>query len=130
MKPPDDEMESDEVDIERRTDQRVAVNVGVTMSSDSNLYVGLTDDISAGGLFIATHEMLPVGQIVELDFRLPEHQEPISVRAEVRWQRTYSDPTNGVLPGFGAAFVDLDEEDQTRLEDFVNSREPMFHPEP
>lgn len=118
----------DEVAIERRNQQRVAVEVGVTMTSDSNLFVGLTDNISEGGLFVATHELLPVGSELDLEFQLPEDDEPISVRAQVRWHRPVSQASADRMPGFGARFVDLDDSDRERLEDFVDSREPMFHP--
>lgn len=121
-------MESDEVSINRREEPRVAVRVGVTMSSDSNLYVGFADNVSEGGLFVATHELLPIGTTLELEFCLPDNDEPICSRAEVRWHRTASDPQNGVLPGFGACFVDVDSADRKRLEQFIDSREPLFHP--
>lgn len=121
-------METDDVEIDRRQQSRVSVKVGVTMNSDSNVYVGLTDNVSKGGLFIATYDLLAIGRTIELEFRLPEHEEPIEVQAEVRWHRPESDPDNGAPRGFGARFVDLDDGDRERLEAFVEDREPMFHP--
>ena len=127
--PPMSAMYEDDVKIRRREHARVAVQLGVTVSSESNFYVGFADNISKGGLFVATHDLLPIGQTLLLQFRLPEQQEPIEVEAVVRWQRTHSDPDNGVLPGFGAQFVDLDDDECARLQDFINSRAPLFHPD-
>lgn len=121
-------MESDEVHINRRDEPRVGVRVGVTMTSDSNLYVGFADNVSEGGLFVATHELLPIGTTLELEFCLPDDEVPIHSTAEVRWHRTASDPKNGVLPGFGACFVEIDAADRERVEEFVDGREPLFHP--
>ena len=122
-------MENDEVKINRRHEPRVAVQVGITLTSDSNLFVGFSGNISEGGLFVATHELLPIGSKLELEFCLPNDEEPICSRAEVRWHRTVSDPQNGVLPGFGARFIEVTQTDVTRIEDFISGREPLFHPE-
>jgi uncharacterized protein (TIGR02266 family) len=124
-----DIMQTEKVKIERRQQTRVAVKVGVTMSSDSNFYVGFADNVSEGGLFVATHELLPIGETIDLEFRLPDDDESISLQAEVRWHRTASDLRNGVLPGFGARFIDMGPEQRARLEEFVSNREPLFHPE-
>ncbi len=118
-----------EVTIDRRGGERVSVDVEVTMTSDSNVYVGLTDNISEGGLFVATHDLLPVGSRLELKFRLPDYDEPISAKAEVRWHRPPESYSAEGMPGFGARFVDIDDDDQSRIEKFVDSREPMFHPD-
>ena len=99
------------------------------MSSDSNIFVGLTDDISAGGVFVATYDVLPLGRKIELEVRLPDQDEPICAQAEVRWHRSVSDPQAGELVGFGARFYEISETDQARLRDFIRQREPLFHPE-
>ncbi len=118
-----------EVSIERRASERKLVRTAVTISSDSNLYVGFSDDMSEGGLFVATHEILPIGDVVDLEFVLPGDDEPICVRAEVRWHRAFADLENNVLPGFGAKFIDLAPDDSARLDEFLQTREAMFHPE-
>lgn len=113
----------------RRTDERKRVSLAVTLTSESNLYVGFADNMSEGGLFVATHELIGIGKQVDLEVQLPGEEKPIRVSGEVRWQRTVADPSNGVLPGFGAEFVDLSPEDRQRLEQFLEQREPIFHPE-
>lgn len=118
-----------QVRMHRRQSERVAVELGVTMTSESNFYVGFAGNISEGGLFIATHQMVPVGREIDLRFQLPGVDEPVDVKAGVRWQRTAVDYDDGILPGFGVEFLDLDDQTRRRIEDFIADREPIFHPE-
>jgi uncharacterized protein (TIGR02266 family) len=122
--------EESEVSINnRRSQERKRVRVAVSMSSDSNFYVGFADNMSEGGLFVATHELLPIGDTIDLEFKLSDDQSPVVASAEVCWHRAVTDTTIDVLPGFGARFLDLDEGDRERLESFLEDREPIFHPE-
>ncbi len=122
-------MESDEVQIERRNEQRVSVRAGVTMNSESNFYIGLANNISEGGIFLATYDLLPVGSTIEVEFRLPGNDKPIRASAEVRWHRQVAISHDDAPVGFGAQFVSIDEADKKRLQEFVDSREPLFYPE-
>ncbi len=117
------------VRIKRREYRRVAVRLGVTLTSDSNFYVGFADNISEGGLFVATQQHVDVGTTVDLEIGLPDGGELLEATALVRWQRANGDPANGILPGFGASFIEIADEDRARLEAFIESREPLFYPE-
>ena len=124
------DLEGEEVRVQNeRQNERVAIDLGVTMTSESNFYVGFAGNISEGGLFVATHQMIPVGRTIDLQFRLPDGEEPVSLEARVCWQRTAVDYDDGILPGFGVQFVNLDENTRKRLEEFLETREPIFHPE-
>lgn len=123
------EFEDPEVKVDRRHELRVAVKVGVTLHSESNFFIGFTDNISEGGLFLATYDLLPIGEQIELELQLPDHDGPIRAHAEVRWHRKYIDPVNGEVVGFGVKFVDLPAAAQAHLRDFIETREPLFHPE-
>lgn len=122
-------MEDDEVKIERRIEPRVAVQVEVTLTSESNFFVGFTDNISEGGIFLATHDLLPIGSQIELEFLLPDDDQPIEVPAEIRWHRPLASQHEDAPAGFGAQFLDIGDEEQQRLEEFVASREPIFYPD-
>ena len=122
-------MTSPEDTDERRESTRRSVRVGVTLTSDSNLYVGFTDNISEGGLFVATHEILEIGEEVRLSFELPDSDDRIEVDGEVRWHREVSDAEQGIYPGYGVQFTGLSDEDKTKLQRFLEQREPMFHPD-
>src|SRR5262245_5111487 len=70
-----------------RASERHDLEVKVDLESDSNFYTGLTQNISAGGLFIATHHLRKIGERINLKFALPGSLEPITVETEVRWIR-------------------------------------------
>ncbi|MGM0556484.1 MAG: PilZ domain-containing protein [Myxococcota bacterium] len=114
---------------ERRDSARHEVKVGVTMTSDSNLYVGFTDNISEGGLFVATHELLDIGEHVTLEFELPETEEKLRVDGEVRWHRMAARLDDDIFPGFGVKFLELGDKEQAKLQEFLEQRDPLFHPD-
>ena len=73
-------------DDHRREHSRFTVDLDVTVGSDHNFYAGFAENLSAGGVFIATHKLKPAGSTIELCITLPEGK---TVRAvgEVRWIR-------------------------------------------
>lgn len=105
---------------------RIGLRVYVGFNSEHNFYAGFTQNISAGGLFIATHQPLDVGRQVELLFHVPTKKGPLRTRGEVAWVREYSDATSDVSPGMGIRFVDLSEEDTEAIRGFLKNREPLF----
>ncbi|MBI3183582.1 MAG: TIGR02266 family protein [Myxococcales bacterium] len=113
---------------ERRAHRRGQLEAAVDLSSDSNFYVGFSEDISEGGLFVATVAAAEVGDEVEVRFTLP-WGEPIEARGVVRWTREPNDGTPDVFPGLGVQFVGLDDRAREAIRGFVASREPMFFAE-
>jgi uncharacterized protein (TIGR02266 family) len=91
----------------------------------NNFYVGWTEDISVGGLFLATYEMIPVGTDVELSFSLPNGHH-VEVVGEVRWQRLPEAASSDVHPGVGVQFKDLKAEDLKIIKEFMALRSPLF----
>jgi len=112
----------------RRETVRVALKTQVDLSSDSNLFTGFGTNISEGGLFVATHSVVPVGTQVDLTFTLPGGVR-LSLQGEVRWIREVNDRTPDVFPGVGVRFVELPREAADALHRFVQSREPLFYPD-
>jgi uncharacterized protein (TIGR02266 family) len=111
----------------RRVFDRVICKVDVTLESESTFYNGFTENISLGGLFIATYDTRPLGQKVSLHFTIPGKDEPIEVEGEIRWVREYNDMTPDIIPGMGIQFVDLEESDRMDIEAFVSVKEPLFY---
>jgi len=73
-----------------RVAERFDLEVKVDLESDHNFYTGLTQNISAGGLFVATHQLRRIGDYIKITFSLPGSPAPISVNTEVRWIRENS----------------------------------------
>ena len=70
-----------------RAAERFDLEVKVDLESDHNFYTGLTQNISSGGVFIATHHMRKIGDRITLKFTLPGSAKPLVVETEVRWIR-------------------------------------------
>ena len=109
---------------ERRASQRthVAVEVEVSHSSESQFFVGLTGDISEGGLFVATWRRFSVDAPVALALSLPDG--PLLARGRVCWIREQVD--GGATPGLGIAFESLSAADRARIEAFCAVRAPLY----
>ncbi len=107
-----------------RAHRRFSIELEVSLNSDSNFYMGLTQNLSNGGLFVATHLVKPVGTEVELSLRLPIGDAALSLRGVVRWVREFhhGEP----LPGMGIAFENPSADDLRKIEDFLATRTPLF----
>lgn len=113
----------------RRRQRRIPVDCEVTFTSESNFYVGFTENVSEGGLFVASTDLLPPGTEVNLRFTLPGDDAPTYVDGVVRWQRWAEDVGDQIAPGLGIEFVGLDPVMRARIEEFVQRRMPLFYPD-
>jgi uncharacterized protein (TIGR02266 family) len=111
-----------------RSTSRVPMQTQVDMSSDSNVFTGFSTNLSEGGVFVATVNLLPVGTPVDLTFTLPGNHR-ITVKGEVRWTREIDDRVPDVFPGVGVRFVELGVDAAQVLHKFVAAREPLFYPD-
>lgn len=111
-----------------RAATRIPLQTQVDLSSDSNVFTGFSTNLSEGGLFVATVNLLPVGTPVDLTFSLPGNTR-ISVHGEVRWRRELDDKAPEVFPGVGVRFVELSPEAAQAVHRFVADREPLFYPD-
>ena len=109
----------------RRVYARFMVDLDVTLASQHNFYAGFAENLSAGGIFVATHKILPVGEVLRLSIRLPGLAKPVEGAGEVRWVREYSERSN-VPPGLGLRFVELAPGGVEAIERFLENRDPLF----
>lgn len=118
--------DQDEERLDGRIVPRTNVYVNIDIYSDHNFWTGMTTNLSEGGVFVATHEIVPTGTLLVVHMKLPGEAEPVLTLAEVRWTRAYTgDPD--VPPGLGLAFVALDDPSMTKVRRFVDRvREPIF----
>jgi uncharacterized protein (TIGR02266 family) len=88
----------------RRTDPRYDRRIEVEVKAGQQQFRAHTRNLSLGGMFIETAEVLPIQATIELRFQLPAQPEPVEVTAEVRWR----EPGEGALqPGLGVRFHGL-----------------------
>lgn len=109
----------------RRGATRFKVELTVSMSSAHNFYQGFAENLSTGGVFVATHQARPVGEEIELSIHLGQDEDPIHATGRVCWVRDYSEESD-VSPGLGVKFTSLSDEDEKRVLKFLESREPIF----
>jgi len=123
---------------DRRRHARYALRLAITLRGENNFYAGLSEDISEGGVFIATFHLLPIGTPVVLSFTLPNADKPITAGGTVQWVRG-PDATAasenifgagrelpGVMPGIGIRFHDLDAATRLTIRRFMQRRRPVF----
>jgi uncharacterized protein (TIGR02266 family) len=113
---------------QRRATVRAALCAEISLGSDSNFFTGFTNDISEGGLFVATVELLPIGSQIDLVFTLPNGPR-IEGKGEVRWVRELDELNPEVFPGMGIKFTELSPASVRAIHAFTEHREPMFFPE-
>ena len=106
---------------ERRVNARHCFAVEVDFESDSNFYTGFTEDISEGGLFLATYQLQPQGTEIDVDFTLPDGHQVKTVGI-VRWLRDLRDDNPDARPGMGIQFVTISEEDREAIQIFLGIR--------
>ncbi len=109
----------------RREYQRFGVDLDVSLGSEHNFYSGFAENLSAGGVFVATHQLRPVGEKVEICIHLPDGTEVRAV-GEVRWVRTFNVESD-MPPGMGLRFLSLDPNANAGIERFLKQREPLFY---
>lgn len=104
---------------------RVRIELAIDAESEHALWAGITLDVEKGGVFVATHHVLSLGTIVELELSLPDGQPPMHIQGVVRWTRLHSSESDGA-PGVGVKFIELDAREQERIAWFATTvREPI-----
>ena len=111
---------------DRRIAPRFAVSVEVSLESEHNFYTGLTQDLSGGGLFVATTCICPIGARVQLKMKLPTLAEPIDAVTEVRWVRHRDVPGGGGKAGIGLQFLQMSPQAKKAVMEFLGKRESIF----
>lgn len=109
----------------RRGHDRASLSLEVTLEGDHNFFTGFTENISEGGLFVATHMPRKVGERLVVQVTLPGASVAVRAECEVRWLRLFSE-TSDAPPGMGLRFLSLSDGDRREITEFVSRRTPMF----
>lgn len=121
----DDKQKDGVVFSNQRSGPRASIHIEVTVAGPHNFFRGFTEDISGGGLFIATHQFYPIG--TEFNLTLTLEGQDIPVMARVAWIREDSPfmPADAE-PGMGLQFVGLTIEQYAMIEEFIKKKDPIF----
>ena len=102
----------------RRTDPRYDRRIDVEIKAGSRQILARTRNVSLGGIFVETTELLPENTSVEVRFRIPTQPEPVDVTGEIRWIERGDGDRPG---GLGIRFQGLRARDVWALNRFFQS---------
>jgi uncharacterized protein (TIGR02266 family) len=125
---------------ERRVKPRYAIALQVTLVGGHNFYLGLSENLSEGGLFVQTQNPLAIGTTIRVEFTLPTSGDTFTVVGEVRWVRlpdaVREDHNNygaadaeAGTPGIGIRFTEMTPETSAAITKFISIRNPEFYTE-
>jgi hypothetical protein len=89
-----------------RSHSRYLLDLRIIVRTKETL-IGRTKDLAEGGLGATIPNDIKIGEIVELELQLPENQEPLKVKAEVRYRQ-------GFQYGFKYIYVTEQQKDMIR----------------
>jgi uncharacterized protein (TIGR02266 family) len=101
------------------------VDLDVSLGSEHNFYSGFAENISAGGVFVATHLVKPVGERMEISINLADSGTMVRGVGEVRWVREYNEASD-TPPGMGIRFIELAAGAEGVIQSFLATRDPLF----
>ena len=107
---------------------RVRLELSVHAGSRHGFYQGFADELSATGIFVATHITKPVGEKLDFSIRLQDSKAPITGLCEVRWLREYAEQSD-LGPGMGLRFMELSAGAPERIRKFLEQEEALFFDE-
>jgi uncharacterized protein (TIGR02266 family) len=114
--------------VERDSVNREHVEANLGATTESNFYVGFSGEISQGGVFVSTYNILGKGEPVRVLITLPGNLST-EVNGHVRFVRDPMDMNADSEPGMGLAFEGLDADARELILRFIRKRPPMFYDE-
>lgn len=101
-----------------RSAARLPVSFSVRIGDGSTDRLCQTQNISESGLLLRTSHLLPIGTTLDVEVPTPRTDPPLELRAEI--VRHTALQVEGIT-GMGAKFIDISEEEQNRLRDYIAS---------
>jgi len=101
---------------DRRNELRVPITLKVSYSTPKEFVDNYLYNLSLGGLFVKTNELLTKGEKSSLKIFLPDKEKELEVEGEVAWVRGEEATAEGKLSaGMGLKFIDLSKEARERI---------------
>jgi uncharacterized protein (TIGR02266 family) len=103
--------------VERRTFARAPARFSIRWSSKREFLAAYAENISRGGVFMATENPPPLREVIELQLDLPDGEPPARTQAEVVQRTTVEEArASGRVAGAGMQFIGADDEFRRRLD--------------
>jgi uncharacterized protein (TIGR02266 family) len=84
---------------------RIALEVPIRLRNGAGSCAGMTKNICAGGIFVATLRSFSVGERITVRLAIPGDAELVEALAEVRWSRPFQELDDRPV-GLGLRFID------------------------
>ncbi|HUK55424.1 MAG TPA: PilZ domain-containing protein [Nitrospiria bacterium] len=109
--------------IEKRRSLRLPLFVlEIRWRKYNKVFIGHTQNISIGGLFMSTERPLQAGEQFPIEFVLPDRKTKINCTGEVTWTRSYAAEGAG-SEGIGVRFVDLNDQKMKAIGQWIKKQE-------
>ena len=120
-----EDLQRKEQELLSRKSHRLKMEAKITLRSQTNFFVGFSENISEGGIFITTQSPPDIGDMIEVDIPLIDGSETIAVKGVVRWHRFMA---NGNPSGCGVQFTEIPEGAENLLQNMITllQKEPLF----
>lgn len=97
---------------DERQEERYLVSLDITYNEVGKFIKDYTVSVSKGGMFVKTDIRYDVGDVVDLYLRIPNLNEPITIRGEV----VYTNFTAGLEEsGVGIKFLEIDRDSREKV---------------
>jgi uncharacterized protein (TIGR02266 family) len=104
-----------------RSETRIPVSLSVMYRDENSFFKVVTEDLSAGGLFIRSESLLAAGERCLVNLRLPDRSDSVIIKCEVVWvRRKGSGEEDGPSPGMGVKFIDMSDRDREVFEQYLD----------
>ena len=112
-----------------RVDMKVELKFELDVNNESahNFYTGFTNNISEGGIFIVTQQLLEIGTPIKFPLSLPGMAVPEVVEGIVKWVRREDYITDQAPTGLGIQFNLISDDLKHRINDYIQQRESIFY---
>lgn len=101
------------------------VFVEIDHQSETNFFTDLSSQISRGGLFVATYDVLRAGTLLNVFLSLPCGRS-FPLEGSVAWVREIENCADGASPGMGITFKQLTSELRTAIYRYMIERPPLL----
>ena len=111
----------------RATRKKFIASSKITIDGIPTFYTGLVKNISEGGLFVHTYNLLEPGTKVVVRFQDPITKETVEVPSVVKWIRSPEIAAHPEDVGYGVEFVKLPEKLKEHINQYIKKSETIFY---
>ena len=110
-------------------EMELSFEIDLGKDSEHNFYTGLANNISEGGVFISTTQVLDIGTKLKFPIILPGMSQPEVVGGAVRWVRREGRAEENVPSGIGIQFTEISPNLKKQINHYIQNRESIFYEE-